>query len=310
MVAAWLAGLAARGGSWLVAGLVLGWLAPALASALRPLLVPALLVPLVVAMLRVDARRMEHLARSPVLAAALLAWLLWLSPALVQAVAAFLAVAEPLRTLVVLHAASAPLLASGALALLLGLEVELALLASLLASLLLPLTLPVLVEALAPGALVLVPGALALRLALLVGGSYLAAALLRRALGPVRLARLAAPLDGISVLALTVFAVAVMDGVRPLVAGSPGFALKALAAAVAVNLGLQALGALLFWSQPRRLALTIGLLSGYRNLGILLAATADVAQPSFLTYVAVAQVPIYLLPALQRPLMARLLRRG
>ncbi len=56
-------------------------------------------------------------------------------------------------------------------------------------------------------------------------------------------------------------------------------------------------------------ALTLGLVAGNNNIGIVVAALADHAPERFLVYVAMAQFPIYLLPALQRLVYRRLLER-
>jgi BASS family bile acid:Na+ symporter len=51
--------------------------------------------------------------------------------------------------------------------------------------------------------------------------------------------------------------------------------------------------------------LTLGLCSGNANLGLLLAAMADRAAVELFVFVAVAQLPIYTLPVIQRPLYRR-----
>ncbi len=304
MVRDLLARLGEHGALALALGLLLGLLAPGLSALARPALVPALLVPLVIALLRVDVARLRSLARRPLLFAALFAWLLLGSPLLTRLVGEVLLRDPELARLLVLHAACAPVLASAALALLLGLDVELALLGSVGATLLIPLILPATALVLGVWREALAPSALTLRLAAMLVGCYLLAAALRRGLGELRLLHHARMLDGIAVIALLIFALAVMDGVRPLLEQRPRFALEALAATFALALGLQLAGVALFARLGRRAALTVGLLSGFGNMGILLAAAVDAVGDSFLAYVALAQFPIYLLPALEKPFIA------
>ena len=83
-------------------------------------------------------------------------------------------------------------------------------------------------------------------------------------------------------------------------------ALGFLVAAVVFNAGLQALGALAFRGRGRLGALTVGLVLGNRNMALMLVLMAGVVGPDFGLYVAMAQLPIYLLPSLGTPIYRRL----
>jgi hypothetical protein len=82
-------------------------------------------------------------------------------------------------------------------------------------------------------------GDLMLRLALVVGGSLALAWLLRRLLPEGFSRRHAEPLDGLAVLGLLVFAIAIMEGVSALLLRQPGFVLACALAVYAFNVGLQ-----------------------------------------------------------------------
>src|SRR3546814_18528910 len=56
----------------------------------------------------------------------------------------------------------------------------------------------------------------------------------------------------------------------------------------------------------RRRALTVGLISGNCNMGLLLAAFPPGTDGDVVLYFAVAQIPMYMLPALLLPLYRRL----
>jgi len=84
-------------------------------------------------------------------------------------------------------------------------------------------------------------------------------------------------------------------------------ALLWLVAGCLANPLLQLLGALLFWPLGLRRALTIGLTTGNRNMGLLLAVLPAGVDPDITLFFALAQVPMYVLPALSRPLVRRLL---
>ena len=109
-------------------------------------------------------------------------------------------------------AAAPPLMASGALALMLGLDVALAVVVTTFATALMPLTVPPIALHLLGVGLDIALGELTLRLALVVGGCFVAAVVLRRLLPPGFAARHAEPLDGLAVLGLLLFSIAIMDG--------------------------------------------------------------------------------------------------
>jgi BASS family bile acid:Na+ symporter len=302
--------LGRRATAAIAGGVFVGLLLPPAAALLRPLLLPAILLPFVVALLRLDWTALRRDLRRPLLPALAVGWGLLASPALVAAALAPLPIEPGLRAAMVTTAACAPLMASGALALLLGLEVGLAVLVTVLATALVPFTLPPLALGLAGLVVPLDPMALSLRLLLLVLPSFALARGLRALIGRQRLAALADPLAGLAVLGLVLFAVGIMDGVTARAVAEPGMVAGCLLAAAALNVALQGLTATIAWPCGRRRALTLGLVAGNNNLGLVIAAMLDRASQDLLVFVAMAQLPIYLLPLLQQPLYRRLLRDG
>jgi BASS family bile acid:Na+ symporter len=187
-------------------------------------------------------------------------------------------------------AAAPPLMASGYLALLIGLDAARAVALTLVSTALMPFTLP-LVSLYLLGVDIDVPlGDLILRLAVVVGGCLALAWLLRRLIARAFIARHAEPLDGLAVLGLLIFAIAIMDGVSALLLRQPGFALLCVLAVIGVNLTLQLTGSLAFAWLGRRGALTIGMCGGSRKLrpaagrpdrpGVVRAAAADRGRPA------------------------------
>jgi BASS family bile acid:Na+ symporter len=300
-----LAWLARHGGAVIAVAVFAGLALPPLAALLRPLLVAAIVGPFLIALLRIDWQHLGQLLRRPAGALAALAWLLALLPVLTHAALWPLALPPALHASMVLMAAAAPLMASGNLALLLGLDATLAVFLTVLATALMPLTLPWIGLHLLGVALDVSPLELMARLALVIGGCFAAAWALRRRLPPGFVARHAETLDGLAIIGLVVFAIAIMDGVGALLVAQPGHVLGYMAAAYALNVGLQALGSGAFAWTGRRRALTMGLCSGNANLGLLLAALGDRAPLDLLVFVAAAQLPIYTLPVIQRPFYRR-----
>ena len=284
-----------------------GLAVPPLARLLEPYILFGTLLPFLVALIQAEPGPAQPSLRATLFVALAVAWSLLASPLLVALALRIVGLEGDLAASMIAAAACPPLMAAAALALLLGLEVRLTLIVTVAASALMPFTFPLLARHLAGLEVALPTAGLVMRLLLIVAGTFLLAHLLRRVLGPERIARAREPMAGLAVVGLVVFAVGVMGGVD-LVAGGPGPALRALLAAVLLNVGLQALTVFLCLPLGRHRALTLGLVAGNNNVGLVLGAMVGAAPPGFALFVAMAQFPIYLLPWLQQPLYRRLLR--
>ena len=290
-------------------GVLLGIVAPPLAALAQPLLVPTLLIPLTLALVRLDWTAILAWRQRTGTAALLVVWLLGISPLLVWGVTTALLPAgfpPPLRQALVLMAASSPIVSSVAIALIVGLDATLAIVAVLLSTALVPLTLPPLAAVLVGVTLEIGLGTFMLRLALLVGLAFAAAAIIRRFVAAEKLAAHRELLDGLTVINLMLFGLAIMDGVTAYALQRPGYVAIALAAAFVFNLGLQAAGYLAFRRLGRREALSVALVSGNCNMGLVLVALQGKASFDVTVFFALAQIPMYTLPAL----MARAYRRA
>jgi hypothetical protein len=104
-------------------------------------------------------------------------------------------------------------------------------------------------------------------------------------------------LDGLTVINLLLFGIAIMDGVTAYAFEHPGYVATALVAAYAGNIALQAAGYLAFRRLGRREALTAALASGNCNMGLVLVALQGKAPFEVTVFFALAQIPMYTLPA-------------
>ena len=292
----------------LAASVGVGLLLPWLATLVRPGLIIFIMVPLVVALMRVDLADLGGYVRRLPAIVLISLWLLCASPVVTWLVLSATPLPPTLITAVVLMAAAPPILSSTALAIMLGLDAALSVFSCLLATLIAPLTIPPLALVLLGLELDIGLWDLMLRLMLLVFGAFAGAALLRRLVGSRRLGGLATEIDGLIVLSMVVIAVAIMDGVTETSLRQPGMVVLWIAAAFIANPVLQLLGALVFACLGRRKALTLGLASGNRNMALILATLPAEADSGIFLFFAVAQLPMYTLPALLRPLYLRLLR--
>jgi BASS family bile acid:Na+ symporter len=296
-----------HGALFLAFGVLIGLALPGLAAAARPLLMPALLVPFTIALLRLDWRHLHGYVRRPGLVAIVTAWLLGASPLLMWLVLAVTPLPHALEYALVLMAASSPVTMCATISVILGLDTALAVIAVIVATALMPFTLPAIALPLLGLALDIDLRTFILRLALMVGVAFAVALAARRFVGPERLARGAYALDAAAVISLLVFAVAIMDGVTAAALDRPGYVLGTVAAAFGANLALQLAGTLAFLKLGVRRALTIGLLTGNCNMGIILVALADKADFDTVMFFALGQIPMYMLPALLRPVYRRVL---
>lgn len=295
---------------FLGAGVLVGLFVPALAELLAPLLVPTLLIPLALALVRLDWGAFRVYAGRPFPVAVLIVWVLGVSPVLVWAALAPLDPPGALRQALVLAAASSPIVSCAAISFILGLDAALAVVVVLLSTALVPLTLPPVALALLGVKLEIEIGSFMLRLGVLVGITF-AVALAVRALVPARvLERNARVLDGIGVLNMVLFAIAIMHGVTALALERPGYVLGVTAAAFAANAMLQALGTAAFWRLGPRAALTADLMSGNCNLGLVMVGLGPQADIDLVVFFAMGQLPMYMLPGLLFPIYRRVLAAG
>ncbi|MGO8914468.1 MAG: hypothetical protein ACLQJR_01010 [Stellaceae bacterium] len=298
--------LLGRHGTWFLAiGLFIGLVLPPLATLVRPALNTLIFLLTVAAFLGIDWPALAAHARRPLLLALVLAWTLVAAPVATALAAQALGLPLPLAQGLVLWAASPPLISVPAIALLLGLDGALALILMVSGIFLMPFTLPPLVLGLI--GLKLGIGILPLMrsLVLFVGGAALAAAALRRLIGTPRLRRHALELSGLNVLILLLFAIGIMDGVGPLLLAKPQQVLLYAATALAASLALQALSFLVFAFLPRLSALTVGLVGGNNNMAVVWASLGAAATPELTLFFAVVQLPIYVLPAVLKPVYRR-----
>jgi len=302
--------LLGRHARWaLPVGVFVGVVVPPLASLMRPLVTAAVIGTIVGALLRLDWRGLAAQARRPALLIALLFWQLIVSPLAVWYGGSLAGLPSELALLLVLQAAAPPIASSVVFAMILGLDGSFALLGAVGATLLLPLTLTPLVGLLLPGAGIEVDlAAFFVRVTTIVAAPFLIAWALRRWIGPARLARNDDLLAGTNVVMLVVFAIAVMDGVTARLASDPAFIGLLLAAAFGAGLLLHLAGYLLFRHAGHSVAWSAALLSGNRNMGLMLAVTAGTAGSAFSLYVGIAQIPMYFAPLLLGPFVRWSLR--
>jgi BASS family bile acid:Na+ symporter len=286
------------------ASIFVGLAVPGLAAAFKPYLGEAIIAMLTLAFLRVDPTELRHHFTRPGLIAAATLWAMLIAPAALGIV--FLAFGLDQRMpglyfMLVLQMSAPGLMSSPALAALLGLDVALTLASLIVSTAITPLTASLFTH-IYLGTALASPLGFGLKLFLIIAGCALAGAVIRRVTGRNFIEAQRERIDGLSVLAMFMFAVAAMDGVTEHFRANPLLVIALTALAFVLALAMMAITAMVFLRAGRARAIAIGLIAGNRNIGLMLAATGFVVPDIAWLYFALAQFPIYLLPHLLKPL--------
>ncbi len=302
--------LSRNAASVLAIGVFAGLVLPGLAALLRPLLPVAVGGLLVLSVMQTDYAEFRRQLQRPRVPLIIVFFLLCISPGLMWLLVNALGVPEGIRPPLILMAAAPPIMAAPAMALMLKLSVSRMLAVVVGATLLAPFTLGLAAEWFVGAELRIDPFQLALRLALFIGGSFAIAGILRLLMGARRINEHKQYLDVLGLVLLLAFAVAIMDGIAYRLAVETGYVLIVIAISFAANVFLQLAGGAVFLPTGIRSALTVAFACGNRNMGLLLAVLPETSAPDTLLYFAVAQIPMYTLPALLSPMYNVLLKRA
>ncbi len=285
----------------LFAGLALPWLA----AAMKPAFTPSVFVLLTLAFLRVGPGALRRRFARPAAVLAAVAWMMIATPLVCGPLLAALGLDRGLLVALTFQVAAPPVVATSALAALMGLDAALALAVLTACAAATPMTAAAFAALFLGGATAVSPLELGVRLLAMLGGAAGLAMLVRWVAGQPWVERQSERIDGLSVIALFVFAVAVMDGVIVRTIDDPLLMLGLIALAFATSLMLGGTTALVFWRAGPTAALTLALTAGLRTLGVMIAATGGRVPELTWLYIAMAQFPVYLLPHLLKAALAR-----
>lgn len=290
-----------RGPTLLALGVLLGLVFPALADLAHPLMPATIFLIVLGTLLRIDSQAVIAALRRPSLSVLLPAIVMVACPLLVGVAGHALSLGPEIALAIVLAVSAPPSSGTAAVARMLGLDGAVPLVVTVLSMVLAPVTVPLLAGWF--GGLEISALELALRLALLIGSAEGVAFLLRRHAAPM-LAAHGGVVDGVVVAALLVFAVATMAGIRAQIAVDLQAAMLCLVLAFACNIALQVAGAALLPGTFGQ-RLTVALILGNRNVGLVWSALGAAASPRMALYFAATQLPIYILPRLIEILIRR-----
>jgi len=311
-LAAALSWLGRQGTRAVAASIFIGIFLPPLAALFKPIFPFALFALLCLAFLRVDPAQVRAHFSRPFIVGAASAWMMLATPLLIGLTLVLLGVADRLPGLyvaMILQAAAPPVISAPALAALMGLDAALSLATLVICTAVTPLTAPIFTTLFVGAGLAISPLGLGAKLLALLAGAAIVAALVRRLTGKAWILRQAERIDGLSIIALFFFAVGLMDGVLASIVSEPLKVLGLTLLSFALSFALMALTAVVFARLGMGQALALGLAAGNRNMGLMLAAAGAAVPELTWLYFAVAQLPIYLMPAMLKPLARRVAPR-
>jgi hypothetical protein len=304
-----LAWLGAQGTRAIASLVFIGIAVPPLGQLLKPYVTQAVFVLLCISFMRVDIGGLRDHLRRPGLVLAATAWTTLGVPLIVgvSCLSTGLDARSPdLYLALMLQAVASPMMASPALAALMGLDATLVLVTLVTSTALIPISAPLFAYAFFGAALTLSPLGLGLKLFAILAGSLFVAAAIRWSVGAAAIKRHATAIDGLNILILFVFVAAVMGTVVGSFLADPIGVIVMTMLAFAVSIALLGVTALIFRKAGSERALALGLMVSQRNMGLMLAATDGVLPGTTWLYFALSQFPIYLSPQLLKPIVTRL----
>lgn len=282
---------------------------PPLGGLLRPYVTEAIFVLLCISFMRVDLAALYSHLRRPALVATATAWTTIGVPLIVGLVvhATGLTARSPgLSLALMLQSMASPMMASPALAALMGLDATLVLVTLVTSTALVPFTASLFASLFLGDMLSITPSTLGLKLLGILAASLLAATVIRWVFGAAAIQRHKQPIDGFNIIILLVFASAVMGDVASDLITQPVFTIGLAALSFVIYFTLLAVTTLLFRRIGYERALALGLMVSQRNLGLMLAATSGALPPTTWLYFAMTQFPIHLAPYLLTSIARRL----
>lgn len=307
--AAGLAWLGRHGTNAIAISILLGIALPPLGALIRPYFPETVFLLLCLAFLRVDPAALRAEFGRPRLLFTAATWTMLVVPLMAGAIMLAVGLADRsagLLLALIFNVVAPPTFSSPAMAALMGLNAAVTLAVLLLCIAATPFLAPAMVALFVGPAVTFSPVELGLRLVLMLAGAASVGIAVRAVAGKAWVERQALRIDGLNVIVLFLFAVALMGDVLSNTLSRPLYVLGLLVLSTAMTLGLSGLTWMLFARTAHRNALPLAHAAGSRNTGLMLAAAAGAVPELVWLYVALIQIPIYALPLIVRPLVKRL----
>jgi hypothetical protein len=281
-----------------------GLLVQDLARLLAPLVIFASMGAMFLTALRLDRQLLLGWIRRPLIPVSIVLFTTLVIPAMVIALTRIGALSPAVALACALIAATPPIISVGPYCVFLGTDNELLSLSVLPATAVGILTLPFYASlAGLPG---LEPARLALELLAVVGTAMGGAVLIRFFVPLERVERHAPTLDLGALLLVVTVAIGVTDGLASLIMAEPAVVVEAFVVTAVLSLVLQALGWLAFYRLGVRIAGSVALVNGLRNMALLLGLLIGQVDASLQLLLVLGQLQLFMLPSVMRLIYRRL----
>ena len=281
----------------LILAVATGLLLPDVSALLRPLLYPSLFAIMVFTLIQIDLLTLRHALGSNSVRVMVLVVIQMIVVPLIFCLIFRVTSPDPVFALPVLMVTAAGgMFGTPAIAVLLGFPGRFTLLGVLVSTALLPFSLPLVWLAYTGQMLQMELLTYCLRLFIYIGVPALLAWVYRRLIR-AGIARPAEESMNVgAVVGLVVFAIAIMDGVTVRLIQQPDLVMELILLAFVLHFGLFALTRLFSNHLGAAVAVESGLLSSFRNIGLIIAISGPYLPEHFFLFAGVWQIPMYLSP--------------
>lgn len=289
-------------------GLFAGGMAPGLSRMLEPYALPALFLVIVFSVLPFANMPLRDLFAFDRAAVRIVAWQQILLPALVVSLGILGKLPDYIIVMMIVTACSGALFASPALASLLKLDTRQALHCMLLSTLCMPVSLFVFLSVFHTESVDLDMLTYVKRSAVFLLVPFALMLLVRpavRRLAHSSVGRLEVGARWAMVASLLVFGVGIMSAVIEQLGTNPAKVLFYFVLTSVLAAGMMLVTTIVMFRHGMREAMTAGIVSGFRNIGLGFALVGDMVGPELSVYVGVSMVPVFVAPFAIRLLTAR-----
>ena len=288
----------------MLAGVSLGLLLQDLAALVSPYVLYMSMGAMFLSALRIDPRQLRAWAQRTPLMVGVIAWTVVIIPSVVYLLLSVLHLPVYMGVGLLLLAATPPIISVGPYCALLGTDAEMLLTMVLPATVISILTLPFF--AALSGVPGLSPGGMLMNLLWVVGISLGGGFALRVWATPARIEQHASAWTLCMVLLMVFIALGVTHGLTAQIVQDPALVLQLLALTALFNLLWQWVGWQVFQRLTVQAAMSISLISGFRNVAVLLGLVLGHVSADLQLMLVMAQIQLFVLPSVMKHFYLRM----
>jgi len=288
----------------MLAGVSLGLLLQDLAALVSPYVLYMSMGAMFLSALRIDPRQLKAWAQRTPLMVGVITWTVVVIPSVVYLLLSVLHLPVYMGVGLLLLAATPPIISVGPYCALLGTDAEMLLTMVLPATVISIFTLPFF--AALSGVPGLSPGGMLMNLLWVVGISLGGGFALRVWATPARIEQHASTWTLCMVLLMVFIALGVTHGLSAQIVQDPALVLQLLALTALFNLLWQWVGWQVFKRMPVQAAMSISLISGFRNVAVLLGLVLGHVSADLQLMLVMAQIQLFVLPSVMKHFYLRM----